>query len=425
VVDELAILGRLSRTAMSMMAIRVGGLGISFGAGVLAARALVPFDRGELALLIAVPSLLSTAATFGLDSANLFYAAQGPGDHRRVWRYSILYSTSVGATIVAAAVAIAAAVPALRLGLSLAEFAVSAALTVPLIAATLLTAAEAGRGRALAAVAANAGCLVIYPAGIALLMLTQRAGAVELFAAFAVSQLATLAVLLGLSIRGRRQGATSVRPASYLGYAFKANPSALAMLLLVAIQVPVLQALAGAGEVAMYATAASLAGILLVLPTVLTQLLLPAMAAQAIGRRDLLRLLKWTTASTAMGAAGIALAAPLVVPRLFGPAYAPSVQVLWVMLPGVVFLSAARVVQIHVLAQRRFAIPTASALSGLGVLLVTLVALAPEFGAVGAAAAGTLAYLVVAGITFVTVLPQLLTVGPSAVAGPMIRETRS
>ena len=306
------------------------------------------------------------------------------------------------------AIALAIALPALRFGLSVPAFAACTLLTVPLIAGTLLTAAEAGRGRVIGAIAANAFTLAVYPVGIVALMLSTRAGPGELFVVYAASQIATTAVLLFLSLRDRADVETSSSVGPYLRFAIRANPSALAMLLLVRVEVPLLQTLAGPVAVGLYATALPLAEIFLVVPTILTLVLLPKTAQQAVTRGDVIRLVTLTSLFSATCAVGIGLAAPMLVPLLFGDRYAGSVPILWVLLPGIVVLGAARVSQISMLARRQFAVPTLAAVGGLVVAVIGLAFWIPRLGAVGAALGATVAFATVAAITAVAVLPDLL-----------------
>ena len=410
--------GLILRSASTVLVIRFAGIAISLIASLLAARALAPAGRGELAVMFAVPGLLSTVAVLGLDTANLFFAAQGSGDHRRILRYSITYAIGVGAAVTAAAVALAIAFPIVRFGLSVPVFAACTALTIPLIAGTLLTAAEAGRGRVVRAIAANAFALAVYPVGIAALMLLHRAGPGELFVVYAASQVATTAVLVILSLRDRASLETAARIGPYLRFAIRANPSALALLLMVRVQVPLLQTLAGPVAVGLYATALPLAEVLLIVPTILTLVLLPRSARQAVTRGDVIRLVVLTSLFAAASAVVIGLAAPWLIPLLFGDPYAGSVPILWVLLPGIVLLGAARVAQINMLARRRFATPTLAAIGGLSVAVIGLLFWIPRLGAVGAALAATLAFATVAAITAVAALPQLLRVLPVRASPP-------
>ena len=98
----------------------------------------------------------------------------------------------------------------------------------------------------------------------------------------------------------------------------------------------------------------------------------------------------------------------MLVPLLFGDRYAGSVPILWVLLPGIVVLGAARVSQISMLARRQFAVPTLAAVGGLVVAVIGLAFWIPRLGAVGAALGATVAFATVAAITAVAVLPDLL-----------------
>lgn len=378
---------------------RLAGLGLSLVTSVVLARAFAPDARGYLAVMMAVPGLIAIVATFGLETSNLYFAGRSPASHARVVMYSVRYSLLVGLVLTVVALAGAVVVPGLRLGLAPADFAISIALVTPVLAAALLTTSEAGRGRAVSASAVNVIPLVLYLVVTVLLTMAGYATVAAVFGVFALTRVMQTVWLLWRSrdVVGRGDDATSFR--DYLGYAVGASAPTILMLLLLRIDVPIIQALAGPAQVGLWATATPMAEILLLIPTAINLVLLPRIAAGNQKAPAFLPLLRRTFIATMAGAIGIALLAPIAIPAMFGSRYAAATPILWLLLPGLVALATSRVVHIYLLAERRFMIPTASAATGLVVCVILELTFVPLYGAMAAATATTVAYLVVAAVT--------------------------
>jgi O-antigen/teichoic acid export membrane protein len=92
---------------------------------------------------------------------------------------------------------------------------------------------------------------------------------------------------------------------------------------------------------------------------------------------------------------GVALAvlSPLLVPLIFGAQFAPSVQVIWWILPGTVALSLGKVMSADLAARGKPEFSSIFALCALAVTLVLDVVLIPHLGIRGAALASSAAYL--------------------------------
>lgn len=389
--------GPLVAQVGGVLGLRIVSLLASLVASILAARALGPALRGELAVMIALPALVAAVALLGLDMANMSFAGRTPTSHTTVARYSLAYAAIMGAGLVLAGLVGSSAFPAIRLGLDPAPFAAAIALTPMLLATALLSASEAGRGRAVRVAGATALATAGYAAAIVVVTALRLASPDALFIGFALSQVLLGAFLLLSSApcgRSETPGAVPLR--EYVAFGLRADLAAIAMLLLLRIDVPMIQLLAGPREVGVYATALPMAEALLLLPTAVTLFVAPRTARGQMDAEQAARVAAATLLLTLAGGVVLAAAAPLVIPALFGQAFEAATPVLWVLLPGVVLLASSRILQVHLIAGGRFRFATFAAVAALAVCVVLELLLVPRLGAMGAAAASSVAYLVFA-----------------------------
>jgi O-antigen/teichoic acid export membrane protein len=112
---------------------------------------------------------------------------------------------------------------------------------------------------------------------------------------------------------------------------------------------------------------------------------------------------------------------PWLIPMIFGSKFAPSVAVIWWILPGTIALASAKVMSADLLAR---GMPEYAAIFAFVTLIVTVIldlALIPRMGIQGAALASSLAYLVNA-VLVASVLKQKLGVTWRALYIPSIAE---
>jgi O-antigen/teichoic acid export membrane protein len=88
----------------------------------------------------------------------------------------------------------------------------------------------------------------------------------------------------------------------------------------------------------------------------------------------------------------LAIAAPFAVVIFFGSAFAESAWAVWLLLPGIVTFSIARVLSMYLLGRDRLRVDLLASFIGLVVTLVLDLVLIPRFGFRGAAVASTIAY---------------------------------
>lgn len=386
----------MGRSAVETLGLRLLALALTFAAGVITARLLGPAARGQLAVMIAIPSLIAALGLLGADSANLYFAGRSGEAHATVVRFAVIHAAAAALAALGVVLVGVAWEPA-RLGLELPLLVAAAALAPVLVFGMLVGAAEAGRRRAprVAGITALAGGVWLAAAGA--VALAGLDGVVPLFAGFAVAQLALVIALLATSWP-RSWRADAVSPGTYLRYALTANLSGVVLLVLLRLDVPLIQVMAGSREVGLYAIALPMAESLLLISTVVGLVLLPDSASGRVDHRRAVTIAQLATAASGLAAVVLAVAAPAIVVILFGDAYAESVPILWALLPGLVLLTAGRTLQVHLMANRAFSAPTAGAAAALVVCLLLELILIPRLGAMGAAIASSVSYAVFAAI---------------------------
>ncbi|MET8909694.1 O-antigen ligase family protein [Micromonospora sp. NPDC004551] len=398
---------------------RIGTLLVSLVAGVLAARALGPHDRGLLAVAIASSAVFSTMFALGIDTANLRLAGRSAELHRYAALTSVRYALPLG--VVAGAVWGLVGYlggPPARLGLDPATFRLTLALCPVVLLAALLGAAEIGRGRAATYNLTVIGSLVAYLAVLVVLVTADRAGPATVLGAYLLGQVGGLVVLLRQVVGGRRLARpdTTTRR-EYWSSARRGFAPNVAHFSMVRVQVPLTQVLVGASAVGVYSVALALAETLLIVPIALSLILVPTVANGHADWHQVARLAGRSLIVTVLSAAALAAAGPLLIDTLYGDRFAPAVPVLWALLPGVVIFALARVAQSYLTATDRPAgtlvAAVAASLAGSGLM----VALVPRSGPVGAgvaASAGFVVYAMVIAAVFLRLNPARRAVTATA-----------
>ncbi len=157
-----------------------------------------------------------------------------------------------------------------------------------------------------------------------------------------------------------------------------------------------LVALADLHETGLYTAVLGPAGLLWMLVTPLIRVLSvrttrrsddPEFASRVAGA---MRLTFMVTFAAGIGAATVA---PIVIPLLFGDSFVDAVAPFWILIPGTIAFSVARVVVQYLAGAKRPRWNTTIASVGAGVTLAISLVLIPSMGASGAAAATSIAYV--------------------------------
>lgn len=375
------------------MGARLAASFLSFGAGVITARVLGPHDRGQLAVLIAVPAVCSVAGIFGLDTANLRFSGESDTAYRQVVRWCLLFSLLAGTCIPAVWWLAGRYWPPALLGLDPGLAAIAAAICPVAIALTLLGTAAVGRGSIRLYNLVTAATMTVYLAGTIALLLGHHLTVAWCGCVYGISQLAGAAVLLGVAGQQTSEGGQPVSGRTYRRYAIRAYLPNLAQYGMLRMDVPLIQLLAGTTAVALYAVALPIAEGLLLLPLAIALVMFPAVTGGTVNGKAASQIAQAVLAATAGLAAVAALAAPVAIPLIYGSAFRGSVAALWLMLPGMVVFSAARSIQTYLAGTDRMRPVIIASSAGIATGIAGILLLVPLYGAAGAGAADSLGYL--------------------------------
>ena len=366
---------------------RVGASIFSFGASIIAARALGPHGRGELAVLIAVPGVIGIMGLLGLDTANLRFAGQSHSAFRQVVRRALVFALAAGTAMSAAWWLAGLPWPLLRLGLDPRLALLSAALCPASLLLTLLANAEIGRGRTAVYNVVMAGTMAVYLTGVITLLVAGHLTVVACFTVYGASQVLGIIALLVLATKRVHDDGAGIPIRQYGSYALRAYLPNLVQYGMLRMDVPVIQVLAGTTAVALYTVALPFAEALLLLPVAVGLVLFPQVTSGTVNRAATQRIAVAVMIATTALAAAIAVATPIVIPVLYGSPYRDSVAVVWSMLPGLVIFSAARTTQTYFSGTDNLRPVVMAAVAGVIAGLIALLALVFRFGAMGAGVA--------------------------------------
>ncbi len=352
---------------------------LAFVATLVFTRQLGPAGRGEVALVVGVTALLSLVGAAGLTPA---VAAGVPG------RRAVLGVAVLRAVVVVGA---GAAVVPLLPDAVLPGVGAMAAIAVAVPCAVVTTAAVAhasALGRAVPA--ATAG--LIGPAGFAVALLVLGRTSPLIVSWLWVLSAAVTAVAVVAA--GGRAPTGEVGGRVLMARSLAANPGELALFALWRADVLVVHVLRGPAELGRYAVAVSLAEVLMLVVYGLRMALLPT------GRGGALAIARGIRVALAVGsvaALSLGLSAPIVVPMLFGSAYAEAALALAVLAPGALLLGLAFPLADALAAVGRSAAVARAAGLALVANLAANIVLLPAHSFLVAAVAATGAYAVAFG----------------------------
>jgi O-antigen/teichoic acid export membrane protein len=367
---------------------------LGFGAAVGSARLLGPAGRGELAILIVVPTLLAVALELGQEFTTSQMSAEHPEQRAALYGNATLYAVLVVALsfpVVAAAyhellphgtrAMPAAALAALAVGSSVFGKAAGGIVLGARRVAFYSTARVALSGS--------------YLTGVLLVAESGRPNASRIFAAWTVSNLVLVAVY-AFAHRRLRPRLSRKTAGVQFRRALPIHGSNLSQFLLLRADQVLLAVFATGAALGQYAVAVNAAETVWYMPMIAGLVSLPFLSASdrtfEEKRRALttgLRAAVWFPAAVACV---VAVAAPLAVPTVFGSGYSAAVAPLELLLPGVAVAGVARVGASALIATGQAGLMmrlTATALAGNVLLNVALI---PRFGASGAAVASSISY---------------------------------
>lgn len=373
----------------------VGNAGL-FVAVLLIARALGPEGRGTTAFILVTAQVVAILAGVGLPQATMVQAAQ-PAQRALLLTNLILFATAAAGVI-----AVVASFGLLLLG----ELRPSAVgprelliLIAAIIANALFTAGDhflLGCGRLVQRSLVVATWPWLYVAVVVAFSRSLGLDAALVVVAWTVCQAAAALWLLGACVRGiglvRPQLALLV---TSLRFGLRLWAGSVAQFLNFRVDQILMGFISTQTALGIYAVAVNVAELLLYLPGAVSTALLPLIARSVPARRlgQTVEALRFLFVATAASVVVAVLIGPPLMPLVFGPAFADSVRPFLWLLPGAFGFAAMRVFTSSLLGASAPTLASYGAVTSLFVGLALDLALVPPFGADGAAAAASIAFL--------------------------------
>ena len=385
-----------SGSALLFWAKVAGNLGF-FAAVLILARALGPTGRGTIAFITVTVLVAARVAGLGMGEATAVFVARRPEARGALFVNAVLFM--LGSALLAATVACGALValgenrPA---GVGGRELAI-------IVAATLVSAiGDAGyvfllgsdRLRAVAVITASASWL--YPLLLVVLWSTVGVTVVRAAVAWAAAE----SVRAFAYLRQSTHGVSLSRPhpgllVEAIRFGSRAWVGSLARFLNFRTDQLLMGFLASEAALGIYAVAVNASEVLLYLPAATATALLPAAARTEGGLRteQALRAFRSAAVVTAVAALVGALLGPVFLPVIFGAAFEGSVTPFLWLLPGALGFAAMAVFSYALVAAASPGLSSIGPLVSLALGTALDLLLIPRFGASGAAAAASAAFL--------------------------------
>jgi O-antigen/teichoic acid export membrane protein len=368
-----------------------------FVAVLMLARALGPTGRGTIAFITVTALVAARLAGLGIQEATSVFVARRPEARGALLTNVVAFMT--GTSLLAAGIACGALVvlgddrPASLDAAEVGTIAV-ATLVSALGDAGHSVVLGCGRFRRIALVTATASW--VYP--LLLLAIWSTIGLTVLRAAVAWTVAESLRALayLGQSLRGVAPGRPDLGLlVQTVRFGSKAWIGSLARFLNFRTDQLLLGVLASEAALGVYAVAVNASEVLLYLPAATATALLPIAARTQAGRRaeQALRAFRAVILVTAGAALLGAIVGPILLPVVFGAAFEASVLPFLWLLPGALGFTAMVVFSNALVAASSPGLSSAGPLVALVVGVVLDIVLIPPFGASGAAAASSAAFL--------------------------------
>lgn len=371
-------------------------------ASIMIARSLGPVGRGDWAMISSLATLMGTVGTLGLPAAGAYAIARARAADRPAMAGAALTLAALMATAVFAVYALVGI--GLRpgtgsVGVLLMGAVIAGTLLVHAVAQQLLLTASTVRWFALAQLVPNCVMLAVV-GGLA------ASGHLNLAATVIASAIATTIGALVAVLVLRRRAASWIRPSRawagmrpYLGYALLSFGVTSLTQITQRVDILIVGGYLGSRPAGLYAVAAQIGDVLLVVPAALGFVIFRRGALDMQNHwPDALRMIALTGGLGVLAAGTVAVFAAPVVRAVFGAEYLGAVDALRLLLIGIAALGAQGVVSAYVAARGRpravFAAWATAAVVNIGLNL----AVVPDHGIEGAAAVSSLSYMLVLGL---------------------------
>ncbi len=387
----------LIRSGVLSYATQIFNAGLSFLNVLVIARALGPEGRGSVAFLTTVASIAYQTFLLGVPIACSNFGGRRPDLLGRLLTASLVFSAATGTTAILATVGLFAAVPHAAAGALPLDRAI-VLLAVPFLslqAALLALVSSQYRFGAM-----SVGIFLPSLANVVVNTTLALTGVLSVRAAVAVWVSGQVLTTVLLFVVAARMAGGLGRPdlalwRAMLAFGLRGHVGWVLMLASFRVDQWILAALSGRRELGLYSIAVAWFEALFFLPTALAFVQRPDLvrASRADAARQASLVFRLALLATAgLGLLLFVLAAPLCT-RVFGPAFAGSIDDLRLLVPGALGIVATKLLGDALSAQRMPGLESVAAAAAFATMVTLDVVLIPQLGGNGAAIASTCGYL--------------------------------
>jgi len=370
----------------------------SVAAGIFVARWLGAEGVGELAVINVTVATVVQLGSFGLPSSNTYFIAQDQARFRSAAINSLIFALVIG-SILAIALSVLGTLRAGWFGFVSPELIRIAAISIPfqliaLIGLNILLAVGKIKEFNLLDLAGQS--FVLINALLALIVLSS--GLKTLVTFNTIASILVSVVVASLLVASAKNLAQSQWRADMtllrrmITYGIKFHISILAGAIILRADLLVVNHFRGPAEAGVYSVASQFALLLMLLPGVIATLLFPRVTAEQDARGETTCLVTRYTALIMFICCLAAVPLSLLLPLVYGNAFADATKLLLILLPGVYLMGLESVLVQHFNA---LGLPRAIPIYWVITLVLNLIlvfGLVPRFGAQGAAIASTISY---------------------------------
>jgi O-antigen/teichoic acid export membrane protein len=380
-----------------MLCAKFGVLLLGAATTVIVARSLGPAGRGSLASTYALMTLLAQLGTFGIASANPYFAAREPHLRGPIVGNSLWLAGALGPLMAAVGIAVKVVAPGTLVDVSWPELSVGM-FAVPIVLSSLfLQSVLLAEGRTALYNGVDVGTALVTVLLVATVLPLAGGGVLLALSLLIGPQVLALAVYVAAM---RRHGRVFRSPdlalaRRMIGYGVRAYLATLIAYLLLRVDLLLVNGIQGARAAGQYSIAVALADALYLLP-VSVSVNLFARIARGSAERDLsLSVFHLVAVGYLLICAFAALLAGPAITLLFGHAYHPAISLFLWLLPGVYFLGLFNVIAYYFAAQGMPRELVLVWIPGLAINLALDLTLLPHHGTYIASLASSVAYGVV------------------------------
>jgi O-antigen/teichoic acid export membrane protein len=315
---------------------RVASLGLNFASSVIVARSLGAGGRGSVAVAYTLTLLLVQFGTFGLATANPYFAAQKRHQRGRIVSNSLWLAAGLGAVLIVAGIGVKLVFPTLLAGLTWTQIAIALAGIPAALASLFLQSILLGEGRMIAYNVVDLCLSVATVTVLAISLLALGFGVTGTLSILVAAQIAGALAYFALVRRGltltlRFQG---VLAKEMLRYGFRIYVATTLAFLVIRSDILLINGYIGRTEAGVYSVAVALGEAVYLLPTVVG---LNLFARVARGASDQMSAEVFRSMFVLYGIVclvSVALAGPLI-HVFYGAQYSESIGLYYWLAPGI------------------------------------------------------------------------------------------